>query len=227
MTGSRKRRVPCSLDILEASRRLRQDGAARELAIQNLRNMEVAKDILCSAAFAECDPEAVSNSLHLLHLDAVSKVDAAQKVLDVCATGGEDWIGRCSLAIWEWADAEYFVSAKSFMHSDRPQSSEESDRLNLKKTDANAGYSAVVYPPSLSPKQVCESSLTAMLSHGTLQPVFSGEAFGDVSWVDVSNLRTRHLSAISLLETLENSQAFQEQHPNGLSRVAVNLGGWI
>ena len=204
-----------------------QDAAARELAVQHLRNMEVAKEILCSAAFADCEPQGVRQALQLLHLGSVSKVDAAHKVLDVCANGGQDWIGRCSLAIWEWADAEYFVSARSFMDSDRPQSSEASERLNFKKTDANAGYSAVVYPPSLSPQQVCETSLTAMWSHGTLQPVFGGEAFGDVSWVDVSNLRTRHLSAISLLETLENSKAFQVRHPNGLSRVAVNLGGWI
>lgn len=165
----------------------------------------------------------------LVPLEKVSKRSAAERAIDVCTDLREDvnWLGTCSYALWQWADAEYFVSARNFMPDSEPQTSEETDRLNWKKTDSNAGFFAPVFPPRLSPSAVCEDSLRWMSnnSSSSSQPVFSGEAFSDVSWVDVSNLRTRHLSSISLLEVLENGRRFQEQHPDGLSRVAVNLGG--
>ena len=168
-------------------------------------------------------PSGVEHSLQLLGGEP-----GAKAVLDACRprTDGKsaiaEQLGQCSYAIWDWADAQYFISARRFMSSDQPLTSEDTDRFNLQKTEANAGYSAVVYPPKLSPGEICKESL----SQDERLPVFAGEAFGDVAWVDVSNLRTRHLSSISLLEILENGEAFQHRHPNGLSRVAVNLGGW-
>jgi len=164
----------------------------------------------------------------MLSVESSNKRSAAEQVIDKCTDLGEDVkssLGSCSYAIWTWADAEYFVSAQDFMPESKPQTSEESDRLNLKKRDSDSGFPAPVFPPRFSPAGVCSESLKWMPNKNGLQPVFSGEAFGDVSWVDVSNLRTRHLSAISLLETLENGKAFQRRHPEGLSRVAVNLGG--
>ncbi|CAK9096567.1 Uncharacterized protein SCF082_LOCUS45327 [Durusdinium trenchii] len=204
---------------------------SRQKALQGLEAMEVAKQLLCAASFVRCDPEGVNHGVKLLQMD-LSEREAAQRAEEACTAdvSAVDWLGKCSFAIWDWADAEYFISAKDFMsNSDEPQTSEESDRLNLRKTDANAGYAAVVYPPSLSPGHICQTSLTPMSpSPGeskASQPIFGGEAFGDVAWVDVSNLRTRHLSSISLLEVLENGKAFQERHPFGLSRFAINLGG--
>ncbi len=170
----------------------------------------------------------LKNALMMLSVESSNKRSAAEQVIDKCTNLGEDVkssLGSCSYAIWTWADAEYFVSAQDFMPESKPQTSEESDRLNLKKRDSDSGFPAPVFPPRLSPSGVCSESLKWMPNKNGLQPVFSGEAFGDVSWVDVSNLRTRHLSAISLLETLENGKAFQRRHPEGLSRVAVNLGG--
>ena len=170
----------------------------------------------------------LKNALMMLSVESSNKRSAAEQVIDKCTDLGEDVkssLGSCSYAIWTWADAEYFVSAQDFMPESKPQTSEESDRLNLKKRDSDSGFPAPVFPPRFSPAGVCSESLKWMPNKNGLQPVFSGEAFGDVSWVDVSNLRTRHLSAISLLETLENGKAFQRRHPEGLSRVAVNLGG--
>eukprot|EP00434_Breviolum_minutum_P019975 symbB.v1.2.017620.t1/scaffold1340.1/size241236/5 len=206
----------------------KEDEASRATAIQGLETMEVARQILCAATFAPCDSEGLKNALMMLSVESSNKRSAAEQVIDKCTDLGEDVkssLGSCSYAIWTWADAEYFVSAQDFMPESKPQTSEESDRLNLKKRDSDSGFPAPVFPPRFSPAGVCSESLKWMPNKNGLQPVFSGEAFGDVSWVDVSNLRTRHLSAISLLETLENGKAFQRRHPEGLSRVAVNLGG--
>ena len=71
----------------------------------------------------------------LVPLEKVSKRSAAERAIDVCTDLREDvnWLGTCSYALWQWADAEYFVSARNFMPDSEPQTSEETDRLNWKK----------------------------------------------------------------------------------------------
>ncbi|CAJ1373200.1 unnamed protein product [Effrenium voratum] len=207
----------------------KEDTTSRATALRGLQAMEAAKQLLCASTFARCDVEGVAYASALLNASP-AKTDAAELAIQTCGfpERGSKWLGRCSYAVWDWADAEYLMSAQGFMHSGQAQLAEEADRLNSKKTDADAGYSAAVYPALFSPEEICALSMTPLPSQYAgfgLQPVFSGEAFQDVSWVDISNLRTRHLSAISLLETLENGAAFQDRHPQGLSRIAVNLGG--
>ena len=195
--------------------------------------MEAGRHLLCAAAFTSCDSEGVEHAISMLAPQQMSAAALADKAVAECAKVPEDlsldWLGVCSNAIWEWTEAEYMVSAKAFMtHAGHPQLSHDTDKFNNRKTESAAGYGAAIYPAAFSPGQVCELSNTPMPSRESqfgMQPVFSGEAFHDVSWVDVTNLRTRHLSSISLLETLENGADFQARHPFGLSRVAVNLGG--
>lgn len=69
---------------------------------------------------------------------------------------------------------------------------------------------------------LCESR--RLLIFKTAFDRFGGEAFGDTTWVDVTNQRTRHLGMASLLEVLENGAPFRSLHPGGLSGVVVNFG---
>ncbi|CAE7035222.1 unnamed protein product [Symbiodinium natans] len=212
---------------------LHQEAAQRNTALMGVEAMEAGRHLLCAATFLGCDPTGVENAVSMVEPRRMSAQVLAEKAVATCGDVppdlNMDWFGVCSNAIWEWTEAEYMVSAKLFMtNSGQPQLSDDADKLNLRKTDSAVGYGAVVYPSTFSPGRICELSSTRMPSKYSefgMQPVFSGEAFHDVSWVDVNNLRTRHLSSISLLEALENGAALQARHPWGLSRVAINLGG--
>ncbi|CAK0848124.1 unnamed protein product, partial [Prorocentrum cordatum] len=62
---------------------------------------------------------------------------------------------------------------------------ERAERINQLKVPAAGGYPPPLYPAALSPGRTCELAG----SEGGV-PLYGGEAFGDITWVDVTNLRT-------------------------------------
>ncbi|CAE7342989.1 unnamed protein product [Symbiodinium necroappetens] len=210
-----------------------EEAGQRRTALRGVEAMEAGRQLLCASTFIGCDSEGVDHAVSMIEPQRMSIGSLAEVTIAKCGRVppdlNMDWFGVCSNAILEWTEAEYMLSAERFMtHSGQPQLADDADKFNLRKTDSAARYGAVIYPPVFSPGKICELSRTTLPSKDSrfgAQSVFSGEAFHDVSWVDVTNLRTRHLSSISLLEMLENGADFQTRHPFGLSRVAVNLGG--
>eukprot|EP00928_Gymnodinium_smaydae_P022004 TRINITY_DN18619_c0_g1_i2.p1 TRINITY_DN18619_c0_g1~~TRINITY_DN18619_c0_g1_i2.p1 ORF type:complete len:730 (-),score=142.69 TRINITY_DN18619_c0_g1_i2:64-1944(-) len=120
-----------------------------------------------------------------------------------------------------WTEALYNRLVAPYVDSSLGfQPDHKLNRLSARKVSAAAGYPALLYPWPLSPGSACAFDTDSVAEW----PLFGGEAFGDVSWVDVTNQRTRHLNMLSLLELLENGADFAARHPAGLSHVAVNIG---
>ncbi|CAE8624845.1 unnamed protein product [Polarella glacialis] len=211
----------------------RNDDVGRQKVARAMEIMEASRQQLCAVTFVDCDEDLPGRAAQaILRLQQSADDEAFDQAASVSyqACTWKDhgtvplhqWLQVCSVALWGWADAEYRGAIKPLIPDDEGVMSEaSSSRSNAKKVGVGQGYRSMAYPASFSPGGICSDSVWQ--SKDTW-PVFGGEGFGEMSWVDVVNQRTRHLSTISLLELLENGAHFEARHPTGLSRVAINLG---
>lgn len=200
------------------------DTQARSQITQAAGALEAARELLCAAIFADCEEGLLQRSIEIARPWAAnSGAQQGADAIEICSVASGERTQRlaCGASTWAWAEKEYGNAVHPFIGSPAPMHPEVAKGHDMKKVVADPGYVALTYPPELTPGRVCSATRN---QDPEAWPVFGGEAFGDMAWVDVTNQRSRHLSMVALLELLENSAPMAAHYPQGLSRVAVNFG---
>jgi len=180
---------------------------------------EACRQLICAAAHMTCDANLTGRARIAAEpwAENASSAAAGKAASIALRNCGSQRFSICAQAVWDWEEAEYHAALLPILGEGSHGLANELEVRDAKKVASSLSRAALMFPPPLSPRMVCA------FQNETL-PLFGGEAFGDVAWVDVTNLRTRNLNMLSLFELLQNGLGFEARHPTGLSYTVVNIG---